>query len=61
MARLELERIDGHGFVEAVLSREEIKANDLRKGDQVVIQPKRLKVFANADLVTQAAQLDYVI
>ena len=61
MVRLELERADGQGFVEAVLSREEFKANDLHKGDQVVIQPKRLKVFPNADFASQAAQLDYVI
>ena len=45
VVRVELERADGGGYVEAVLSREEFKANGLRKGDEVVIQPKRIKVF----------------
>jgi len=43
--RVELERADGGGFVEAVLGREQFKASALGKGDEVVIQPKRIKVF----------------
>ncbi len=57
MVRIELERADGEGFVEAVLSREEFKANALRKGDEVVIQPKRIKVFPQAP----TPQVDYAI
>jgi len=60
MVRLELERADGGGFVEAVLSREEFKANDLHEGDEVVIQPKRIKVFPAAE-PSRTAQMDYVI
>ena len=58
VVRLELERIDGDGYVEAVLSREEFKANDVRKGDEVVLQPKRVKVFPQA---AEALPMDYVI
>ena len=45
VVRVELERADGGGTVEAVLSREESSANGLRKGDEVNIQPRRIKVF----------------
>jgi sulfate transport system ATP-binding protein len=58
MVRLELERADGGGYVEAVLSREAFTENGLRKGDEVVIQPKRVKVFPKAPA---AAQADYAI
>ena len=58
VVRLELERIDGDGYVEAVLSREEFKANDVRKGDEVVLQPKRIKVFPQA---AESLPMDYVI
>ena len=58
VVRLELERIDGDGYVEAVLSREEFKANDVRKGDEVVLQPKRIKVFPQA---AESLPIDYVI
>ena len=58
VVRLELERIDGDGYVEAVLSREEFKANDVRKGDEVVLQPKRVKVFPQA---AEPLPIDYVI
>ncbi|MDD5037343.1 MAG: sulfate ABC transporter ATP-binding protein [Methylococcaceae bacterium] len=47
LVRLELERADGHGNVEAELSREEFRENGLNKGDEVVIQPRRLKVFTH--------------
>ncbi len=58
VVRLELERADGDGFVEAVLSRDEFKANTVSKGDEVVLQPKRIKVFPQS-----AGQevMDYVI
>ena len=58
VVRLELERTDGDGFVEAVLSREEFQANIVHKGDEVVLQPKRIKVFPQT---TDVAQPDYVI
>ncbi len=58
VVRLELERIDGDGYVEAVLSREEFKANDVRKGDEVVLQPKRVKVFPQT---AESLPIDYVI
>jgi len=58
VVRLELERIDGDGYVEAVLSREEFKVNDVRKGDEVVLQPKRVKVFPQA---AESLPVDYVI
>jgi sulfate transport system ATP-binding protein len=58
VVRLELERIDGDGFVEAVLSREEFKANTINKGDEVILQPKRIKVFPQA---VEPTQIDYVI
>lgn len=45
--RLELERADGQGVVEAELSQEEFRENGLGKGDEVVIQPRRLKVFSS--------------
>ena len=59
MVRVELERADGEGYVEAVLSSEEFKANALRKGDEVVIQPKRIKVFPKTP--NQAGSADYAI
>jgi sulfate transport system ATP-binding protein len=58
MVRVELERADGEGYVEAVLSREEFKVNALRKGDEVVIQPKRIKVFPKTP---SPSQVDYAI
>lgn len=58
VVRLELERIDGDGFVEAVLSRDEFKANAVDKGDKVVLQPKRIKVFPQP---VATPELDYVI
>ena len=43
MVRLELERIDGDGFVEAVLSREEFKVNDVCKGARLSYSPSASK------------------
>jgi len=48
LVRLELERTDGHGTVEAEMSRDEFRENSLSKGDEVVILPKRLRVFTSA-------------
>jgi sulfate transport system ATP-binding protein len=45
VVRLELERIDGGGYVEATQSREEFQVNAWREGDEVFIQPKQIKVF----------------
>lgn len=47
VVRVELERADGHGTVEAEMSRDDFRENGLGKGDEVLIQPKRLRVFAN--------------
>lgn len=46
VVRLELERSDGSGLVEAEMSRGEFQGNGLNKGDEVLIQPKRLRVFS---------------
>jgi sulfate transport system ATP-binding protein len=45
VVRLELERSDGLGLVEAEMSRDEFQEIGLFKGDEVLIQPKRLRVF----------------
>ena len=58
VVRLELERADGEGYVEAVLSRDEFKANTVHKGDEVVLQPKRIKVFPQS---AEQPSIDYVI
>lgn len=60
LVRVELERIDGEGYVEAVLSRDEFKTNEVRKGDEVVLQPKRIKVFPQSDTPAPIGE-DYVI
>ncbi len=60
VVRLELERTDGQGYVEAVLSRDEFKVNTVAKGDEVILQPKRIKVFPQVAPV-DAPQIDYVI
>ncbi|WP_045227284.1 sulfate/molybdate ABC transporter ATP-binding protein [Methyloterricola oryzae] len=49
VVRLELERSDGSGLVEAEMSRGEFQGNGLNKGDEVLIQPKRLRVFSKGD------------
>ncbi len=46
VVRLELERSDGLGLVEAEMSRMEFQGNGLEKGDEVLIQPRRLRVFS---------------
>ena len=45
VVRLELARDDGHGTVEAEMTRQDMASNGLQKGDEVLIQPKRLQVF----------------
>jgi sulfate transport system ATP-binding protein len=51
VVRIELERKDGGGTVEAEMSRADFADNSLGKGDEVVIQPKRLRSFGeNRDL-----------
>ncbi|MFM8333407.1 MAG: sulfate/molybdate ABC transporter ATP-binding protein [Candidatus Methylumidiphilus sp.] len=45
LVRVELERADGEGYMEAVLGRDEFAAKALGKGDEVVVQPRRVKVF----------------
>ncbi|WP_327037077.1 TOBE-like domain-containing protein [Methyloterricola oryzae] len=49
VVRLELERSDGSGLVEAEMSRGEFQGNGLNKGDEVLIQPKRLRVFSKGE------------
>ena len=51
VVRLELERSDGLGLVEAEMSRGEFQHNGLSKGDDVIIQPKRLRVFEGPAVV----------
>lgn len=43
--RVELERKDGQGAVEAELSREAFGRYAIKHGDEVVIQPSRIRVF----------------
>ncbi|QXP82936.1 sulfate/molybdate ABC transporter ATP-binding protein [Methylococcus sp. Mc7] len=43
--RVELERKDGQGAVEAELSREAFGRHAIKHGDEVVIQPSRIRVF----------------
>jgi len=45
--RIELERSDGHGRVEAELARESFTRLALKRGEAVYLQPKRLRVFNN--------------
>jgi ABC-type sulfate/molybdate transport systems ATPase subunit len=44
--RLELERRDGHGVLEAELSREAYRALDLRVGEAAFARPRALCVYA---------------
>jgi sulfate transport system ATP-binding protein len=44
--RIELERNDGFGLVEVELSRDRFNREELRRGDRVYLQPKRLRLFA---------------
>lgn len=49
LVRLELERLDGQGIVEAEMNRESFQSNAFIEGDEVIIQPKRLRVFTEID------------
>ncbi|BBA37087.1 sulfate transport ATP-binding protein [Methylocaldum marinum] len=43
--RIELERIDGRGAVEVELTRDQFARKNFREGEQVHLQPKRLRTF----------------
>jgi sulfate transport system ATP-binding protein len=58
MVRLELERVDGGGYIEAVLSREELLAKALSKGEAVVVLAKQAKMF---EAQKEAEVLDFSI
>jgi sulfate transport system ATP-binding protein len=45
IVRIELERIDGRGAVEVELTRDQFARKSLREGEQVYLQPKRLRTF----------------
>jgi sulfate transport system ATP-binding protein len=45
--RIELDCGEGHGPIEAELTRELFNAHEFRKGEAVYVQPKRLRVFEN--------------
>ena len=49
LVRFELERLDGQGIVEAEMNRENFQSNAFIEGDEVIIQPKRLRVFTEID------------
>jgi sulfate transport system ATP-binding protein len=50
LVRFELERLDGQGIVEAEMNREGFQQGyAFKEGDTVLIQPKRLRVFAEID------------
>jgi sulfate transport system ATP-binding protein len=51
LVRIELERQDGGGIVEAEMSREEFADSALNRGDRVVMNPKRLRTFGKTDAV----------
>lgn len=44
--RIELERSDGQGLVEAELARDQFSALALTKGEVIYLQPRRLKLFS---------------
>ena len=48
--RFELDRADGHGIVEVELSRDYSNRINLKRGDAVYLQPKRLRVFGEDEL-----------
>ncbi|MBS0308662.1 MAG: sulfate ABC transporter ATP-binding protein [Proteobacteria bacterium] len=45
LAQLELERDDGGGMIEAVISSERYDRLHLQEGETLVVQPRRLRVF----------------
>lgn len=49
LVKLELERSDGQGIVEAEMNRENFQGSVFIEGDEVIIQPKRLRVFSEID------------
>jgi len=58
--RIELERIDGRGTVEAELTRDQFGRRDFRQGEKVYLRPKRLRTFegnVKLDTPLEAANL----
>ncbi|QFY42079.1 sulfate ABC transporter ATP-binding protein [Candidatus Methylospira mobilis] len=49
LVKFELERSDGQGIVEAEMNRENFQGKAFIEGDEVIIQPKRLRVFTEID------------
>jgi sulfate/thiosulfate transport system ATP-binding protein len=47
-ARLELEREDGQGFVEAEISRDTLHSLGLAEGQRVAVRPRSLRIFGDA-------------
>ena len=47
LAQLELERDDNQEIVEALISNEQFAALRLRKGERLMVRPKRLEVFVD--------------
>jgi hypothetical protein len=45
---VELERENGQGIIEVELSRDRLNALEIKRGEAVFLQPKRLKVFDEA-------------
>lgn len=56
-ARLELEREDGAGLIEAEMPAEQYRQKRFREGETLVVRPRRLQVFLNPkDKTPQVAQ-----
>ena len=47
LVRLDLERTDSGGIIEAELSKERYRALDLRVGDRASVRPRAVRVFVN--------------
>lgn len=47
--RIELERIDGQGMVEAEMSRERYLSAALSKGEQVFVKPRNMRMFVDQE------------
>jgi sulfate transport system ATP-binding protein len=47
LAQLELERDDNHELIEAVISNEQFGRLQLKTGEQLLVNPKRLQVFVD--------------
>ncbi|NJD06317.1 MAG: TOBE domain-containing protein, partial [Methylococcaceae bacterium] len=49
VVRIELQRSDDGGTVEAEMSRSDFLENGLSEGEEVLIQPRRLRAFGQAE------------